>query len=122
MPRVGEFLKSLLQDADLKWFFMPRRYIPNNGSNIPASSPSWSARHQNGVAVELHYTPGFNKLQLLSTILGIYNGVPESYEFFHCSKDTTELEFKKFVERIWKYHRTYMMFGVNNLPLHLQEV
>ena len=122
MPRVGEFLKSLLQDVDLKCYFMPRRYIPNNASNIPASKPSWSARQLKGVSVELHYTPGFNKLQLLSTIIGIYSGVPESFEFFRCSADTTELELKKFVERVWKYSRTYLMFGVNNLPLHLQEV
>lgn len=72
--------------------------------------------------MELHYTPGFNKLQLLSAIIGIYSGVPESFEFFRCSVDTTELELKKFVERVWKYSRTYLMFGVNNLPLHLQEV
>ena len=122
MPMVGEFLKSLLQDDKLKCFFMPMRYVPNIASNVQISKPSWSTWHQNGISVELHCTPSFDKSQLLSTILGIYRGVPESFELFHCSPDTTELDLKKFVERVRKHSRTYMMLGVNNLPLHLQEV
>ena len=122
MPRVGEFLKSLLNDVELTTFCTPKRYLKGAVPHTPTSIPSWSTVHQFVVSVELHYTPGFDKTQLLSIIFGIYCGVPESFEFFRCSSDTTELDLKRFVERIWKHARTYMMFGVNNLSLHLQEV
>ena len=118
MPRVGDFLKSLLQDVSLKSFFMATQYE----SHLPASKPSLSTVHQKRVSVELHYTPGFDESQLLTTILGIYEGIPKSFEFFRCSPDTTETELRLFVERVWNHTRTYMMFGVNKLPLHLQEV
>ena len=118
MPKVGEFLKSLLSDVELA----PQRYLKGAVQHTPPSIPSWSSAHQFVVSVELHYTPGFDKTQLLSIIFGIYQGVPESFEFFRCSSDTTELDLKRFVERMWKHARTYMMFGVNNLSLHLQEV
>lgn len=92
-------------------------------SHLQASKPITSTVHQKRVSVELHYTPGFDESQLLTTILGIYKGIPKSFEFFRCSPDTTETELRLFVERVTVWiHRTYMMFGVNKLPLHLQEV
>ena len=122
MPNVGELLTSLLNDVELTTFCTPKRYLKGTVQRTPTSVPSWSSAHQFVVSVELHYTPGFDKTQLLSIIFGIYQGVPESFEFFRCSSDTTELDLKRFVERMWKHARTYMMFGVNNLSLHLQEV
>ena len=122
MQNVGELLTSLLNDVELTTFCTPKRYLKSTVQRIPTYVPSWSSAHQFVVSVELHYTPGFDKTQLLSIIFGIYQGVPESFEFFRCSSDTTELDLKRFVERMWKHARTYMMFGVNNLSLHLQEV
>ena len=122
MPRVGEFLKSLLNDVELTTFCTPKRYLKGAVQHTPTSNLWWSSAHQFIISVELHYTPGFDKTQLLSIIFGIYQGVPESFEFFRCSSDTTELDLKRFVERIWKHARTYMMFDVDNLSLHLQEV
>ena len=123
MPNVGEFLRSLLSDVELTpQRYLSQWYFKGTVPHTPTSIHLYSSAHQFVVSVELHYTPGFNKTQLLSTIFGIYQGVPESFEFFRCSSDTTELDLKRFVERMWKHARTYMMFGVNKLSLHLQEV
>jgi len=51
----------------------------------------------------VYYAPQFNNEKLLLLLLKIYNGVPESYEVFHCHKDSAEEDLKLFLHRASKF-------------------
>ena len=55
-------------------------------------------------------------------IVGIYDGVPESFEVFHCSPCSTEEELKLFLSRTGKHPLKFLVLQVNRLPYKLQEV
>jgi len=47
----------------------------------------------------VHYAPNYNNGQLLRLLIEIYNGVPESYEVFHCNENSTDEDLKLFLHR-----------------------
>ena len=47
----------------------------------------------------VHFAPDYDNGQLLRLLIEIYDGVPESYELFHCNKDSTEDDLKLFLQR-----------------------
>lgn len=61
MPRVGEFLKSLLNDVELTTFCTPKRYLKGAVQQTPTPNLWWSSAHQFVILVELHFTPGDRK-------------------------------------------------------------
>ena len=63
----------------------------------------------------VHYAPNYDNGQLLRLLIEIYNGVPESYEVFHCSEDSTEEDLKLFL------HRAYAFRLVCNFTIFAQK-
>ena len=61
----------------------------------------------------VHFAPNYDNGQLLRLLIDIYNGVPESYEVFYCSEDSTEVDLKLFL------HRASAFRCVRDLPSFL---
>jgi hypothetical protein len=115
---VGAFLNSLFKDHSL-----PHRCHPI------ASSPLLSPRSVTGslslvqeFVQLLHFCPGYTQDRLICMIIGLYSGVPESFEVFHCRSNTTEGELNLFLKRAAKFPLQYLILEVNKLPYKLQEV
>ena len=70
----------------------------------------------------LHFCPDYSQDRLVRVIVGLYNGVPESFEVFHCRPTTTEEELNLFLKRASKYPLQYLILEVNKLSYKLQEV
>ena len=70
----------------------------------------------------LHSCIGYKQQQLIQLIVKIYNGVPESFEVFHCQSTSTEEEVSLFLKRAARHQLTCLMLEVNRLPYKLQEV
>lgn len=51
----------------------------------------------------VHFVPNYDNGQLLRLIIQLYNGIPESYEVFHCNEDSTEENLKLFLNRVSKF-------------------
>ena len=60
--------------------------------------------------------------RLIRMIVGLYSGVPESFEVFHCRQSTTEEELNLFLKRASKHPLQYLILEVNKLSYKLQEV
>ena len=54
--------------------------------------------------------------------MGIYDGVPESFEVFCCRPTSTEEELRVFLSRAKSHPLTYLVLEVNKLSCKLQEV
>ena len=105
METVGEFLDIILEN-----FKTPQRCAkmitpPPYGHNMV-----------------LHHTPNYRQLQLVQLIISIYNGLPESFQVFHCHSNSTQEELNLFLQRIEMVPLTYLILEVNTLPYALQEV
>jgi hypothetical protein len=70
----------------------------------------------------LHFCPGYTQDGLIRVIIGLYSGVPESFEVFRCRCNTTEGELNLFLKRAAKFPTQYLILEVNKLPYKLQEV
>lgn len=70
----------------------------------------------------LHCCHGFTPSQLMSLIINIYEGVPESFLLLRCHPTTTEDELKLFLKRTSKHAFKFMIISVERLPYQLQEV
>ena len=71
----------------------------------------------------LHSALNFSQGELIPVIVNIYDGrLPQPYEFFRCHGNTTTHELKLFLTRAINHPLTFMILGVNLLPVKLQEV
>ena len=71
----------------------------------------------------LHSALNFSLAELMSVIVRIYDGrLPQPYEFFRCHENTTMHQLKLFLTRAINHPLTFMILGVNLLPVKLQEV
>ena len=109
MQTVGQFLGILLKNHK----------IPQRAINVDTVI---QGRERATVLQMLHHAPNFQQLQIVQLIVGIYNGVPESFEVFYCHFSSTEEELSLFLERIEREPLRYLILEVNNLPSPLQEV
>ena len=113
---VGAFLKYLFVDHSL-----PHRCRPSSPLLRPHSITSSLSLTQEFVQL-LHFCPGYTQDSLIRVIIGLYDGVPESFEVFHCRPNTTEEELNLFLKRAAKFPLRYLILEVNKLPYKLQEV
>ena len=51
----------------------------------------------------LHFAPNYDNGQLLRLLIHMHKGVPESYEVFHCSMNSTEEDLNLFLSRASKF-------------------
>jgi len=51
----------------------------------------------------VRYGPDYDNEKLLRLLIEIYDGVPESYEVFHCSEDSTEENLRLFLHRAYTF-------------------
>ena len=71
----------------------------------------------------LHSALNFTQGELISIVVNIYQGrLPQSYEFFRCHETSTAHQLKLFLTRAINHPLTFVILGVNNLPINLQEV
>jgi hypothetical protein len=111
MERVGGFLKNVLESE-----MLPRRSITVDDDNFTAKQQGMC-----GTVQLLHHAPNYRQSQLVRLIVSIYNGVPESFEVFHCRSSSTKEQLCLFLDRINKHPLKYLVLEVNMLPFRLQE-
>ena len=71
----------------------------------------------------LHSALNFSQGELISIIVSIYDErLPQPYEFFRCQEDTSIHELKLFLTRAINHPLTFIILGVDLLPVKLQEV
>ena len=100
----------------------PQKYSDKDRLMYPACSRR-SLLYSTDIVEVLHSAPGFSQGELISVIVSIYDGrLPQPYEFFRCHETTTMHELKLFLTRAINHPLTFMIFGVNLLPVKLQEV
>ena len=114
MHLVGAFLSALFENSDLSTSSLKRRRV----SSVLYRSMSQESTHI------LHSCKNFTASQLVRTIIGIFGGVPEPFEVFHCRPTATEEELRLFLNpaRATKQPFQFLILEVNKLPYHLQEV
>lgn len=108
---VGTFLLQLFEQ-DMSRFALQTRH-PYRQLQRTLSAQS---------STVLHSCHGLSPAQLVSLIINCYNGVPESFQLFHCQATTTSDELNLFLKRVNYYSFQYMIIGVERLPYQLQEV
>ena len=113
---TGAFLNSVFEDHTL-----PHRCHPNSPLVYPRGNTGRLSPVQD-FAQLLHYCPSYTQDGLIRVIVGLYSGVPESFEVFHCRSSTTEGELNLFLKRVMKFPLQYLILEVNKLPYKLQEV
>ena len=113
---VGTFLNSLFEDHSL-----PHRCHPSSPLLRPRSITGSLSLVQEFTQL-LHFCPSYTQDRLIRVIVGLYSGVPESFEVFHCRSNTTEGELNLFLKRAAKFPLQYLILEVNKLPYKLQEV
>jgi len=104
VPAVGHFLKLLQK--------LVENYM------IPSSA----SIKRNEYTLMLHFGPNYNQTKLIQMITGIYNGIPQPFEVFHCFAETSGEELNLFMKRAARHPRHYLLLEVSNLPFKLQEV
>ena len=114
MHQVGRFLAALFKDSKLSTSSLKQR------RNI---SPFSRQMSQQSTHI-LHACQNFTPSQLIRTVIGIFGGVPEPFEVFHCRPTVTEEELRLFLNptRATKQPFQFLILEVNKLPYHLQEV
>lgn len=111
MEDVGKFLGVVLNKHFLSKHCDEGLFQPCSFSRL-SSQP----------AQLLLYCPGHSQSELIRLIVSIYNGVPKSYEVFHCHPLSTEEDLDLFLKRVAKHPLQYLILEVNLLPFKLQEV
>ena len=117
---VGNFLRSVfandfLPPAICLYSIVPPQPANHNNRQVPALP------HVNKFT--LHAVHDFTPLQMLQLILTVFDGVPNSFQIFQCTSNTTEQQLDIFFDRAlhWSDIR-YLLLGVNYLHNELQEV
>ena len=106
------FLDALFKHSEIA-VYSPQKYI---NKRQPISHTV------NGIQV-LHYAPDFTQGELISIIVNIYRErLPQPYEFFRCHENSTAHQLKVFLTRAINHPLTFVVLGVNLLPINLQEV
>lgn len=117
----GTFLDELFKRSDLV-HYSPQKYSDKDRLTYHERSRHSSLHSIHSIEV-LHSAPGFSQGELMSVIVSIYDGrLPQPYEFFRCCESTTTHELKCFLTRAINHPLTFMILGVNHLPINLQEV
>ena len=89
---------------------------------VDYSPQKYKSEHHFTTSV-LHYAPNFTQGELISILVDIYRGrLPQPYEFFRCHRNSTAHQLKLFLTRALNHHLTFVVLGVNHLPINLQEV
>ena len=112
---VGGFLKNLFEEH-----LLPHRCQVTSPLRPRSITASLSVAQE--FVQLLHFCPNYTQDRLIRVIVGLYDGVPESFEVFHCRPTTTEEELNLFLKRASKYPLQYLILEVNKLPYKLQEV
>jgi len=106
------FLDALFKHSEIA-VYSPQKYI---NKHQPISHAV------NGMEV-LHYALDFTQGELISIIVNIYRErLPQPYEFFRCHENSTAHQLKVFLTRAINHPLTFVVLGVNLLPINLQEV
>ena len=117
----GRFLDELFKCSDIV-HYSPQKYSDKDRLTYFERRRHFSLHSIHSVEV-LHSAPGFSQGELISVIVGIYDGrLPQCYEFFRCCENTTVHELKCFLTRAINHPLMFMILGVNLLPINLQEV
>ncbi len=114
MHQVGTFLAALFKDTKLSDSSLQQRRT---------LSPLTRSMSQQSTHI-LHACQNFSPSQLIRTVIGIFGGVPEPFEVFHCRPSVTEEELRLFLNptRATKQPFQFLILEVNKLQYHLQEV
>ena len=100
----------------------PHKYSDKDRLMYPACSRR-SLLHSTCSMEVLHSALNFSQGQVISVIVSIYDGrLPQPYEFFRCHENTSLHQLKLFLTRAINHPLTFMILGVNLLPVKLQEV
>lgn len=117
----GIFMDEIFKHPDVV-DCSPQKYSDKDRLMYPACSRRSLLYSTDSVEV-LHSAPGFSQGELISVIVSVYDGrLPQPYEFFRCRENTTTHELKCFLTRAINHPLTFMILGVNHLPINLQEV
>ena len=107
---VGKFLRSVFASHP------PNFLYPITPSPIPAILPMNSK-------FTLHSVHNLNPLQMLELIFTVFDGVPNSFQIFQCTPNTTKQHLDIFFDRAFHWNDLqYLLLGVNYLLNELQEV
>lgn len=110
LEAVGGLVDALIDDEKLKQKSLLDQVM----------SPAITKRAHCGHVV--HLADGFTSEQLLRLVVHIYNGLPESFEFFWCNSTTSALELDLFLPRASSFHgRMFVLVEVNAMTTELQE-
>ena len=111
----GIFMDEMFKHSDMK-------YSDKDWVMYPIGSRRSLSYSTQSVEV-LHSALNFSQAELISVIISIYHErLPQPYEFFRCHQNTTTHELKLFLTRAINHPLTFMILGVNLLPVKLQEV
>ena len=115
---VGKFLRSIFANLPLKICLYP--IIPTRPIPMPAILPMNSK-------FTLHSVHNLNPLQMLQLIFTVFHGVPNSFQIFQCTLNTTKQHLDIFFDGAFHWsdfqeHFKYLLLGVNYLHNELQEV
>ena len=118
----GMFLDALFKHSEIV-VYSPQKY--NNERRLTQSALIRRSRSRTIESLEvLHYAPDFAQGELVSVlVVHIYHGrLPQPYEFFRCHENSTAHQLKLFLTRALNHPLTFVILGVNLLPINLQEV
>ena len=117
----GIFMDEMFKHPDIVEC-SPQKYSDKDRLMYPACSRR-SLLHSTDSMEVLHSALNFSQGELISVIVSIYDGrLPQPYEFFRCHENTTMHELKLFLTRAITHPLTFIILGVNLLPVKLQEV
>ena len=104
---VSTFLKDLLTDHTLPGHVK---------DNVLMLNPIPTGQH---FSIQLHTCTSMN---LVPTIISIFNGVPEVFQVFQCNKQTSKDELDLFLQRASQHTFLHAILEVNKLSFQMQEV
>ena len=111
---VGNFLRRIFANLSPNICLYP--IIPSQPTPMPAVLPMNSK-------FTLHSVHNLNPLQMLQLIFTVFDGVPNSFQMFQCTPNTTKQHLDIFFDRAFHWSDLqYLVFGVNYLHNELQEV
>ena len=111
---VGKFLRRIFANLPVNICLYPK--IPTQPIPMPAILPMKSK-------FTLHSVHNLNPLQMLQLIFTVFDGVPNSFQIFQCTLNTTKQHLDIFFDRAFHWSNfQYLLLGVNYLHNELQEV
>lgn len=105
---VGQFLDNVLKTHSLSPM-----------SSVKCVS---SYSHQRELSQPLYCCPAYSKTEVVCLIVGLFCGIPESYQVLRCHASTTEEELTLFLKRLRVHKAHYLVLNVNKLSFKVQEV